>query len=352
MKNRLRLLLIIIMGAIFSAGIWDSSTAQPREAPVSEPEDAPAVGQRKRFSHNTADHKKQSCNSCHQVPTKNWVAARGFPDVADFPSHPSCFSCHQRDIFSGNRPVFCAGCHVNPGPRGAARFPFPVPSRPRQFSIIFPHDKHQNIIARNLGPGDVAVGHFIKAGFSLADDAKPQFNNCATCHQTFSKMPNVSARDLLQPAQPLADPVKDNFAAKAEFFKTSPETHVSCFTCHYQNQQPIATNCAGCHRLTAPFSETKGVQRYSVKFDHQFKDHASRDCTSCHIRITQSADLKSMKDADVPIQTCASCHSKNVNEEIGKREASIQAKEPVFQCNYCHSPEIGRFPIPPSHKVQ
>lgn len=337
MKNLFRLFLIVAVAVIFAAGFWGKSAAQ-----------------RRNFQHSTPAHKKESCNTCHKIPTANWVAARGFPDVADFPGHVACFACHKNEIFSGNRPAFCAGCHVNPGPRGVARFPFPVNSRQHQFSTIFPHDKHQNIIASNFGPRDVAVAHFLNAKFALPDDKAPEFNNCAICHETFAKDPKFSARKLLRTMQPLADAATYNFVPKAGFFKTSPDSHASCFTCHYQNQEPIRTNCAGCHRLTAPYADTATVTRYSLKFDHSYKDHVGRDCTSCHIRITQNADLKTMKDADVPILTCStsSCHSKDINVEIGKRDDSIGAKQPVFQCTYCHTPEIGRYPVPASHKVQ
>jgi len=337
MKHRIRIFLIVITAVIFAASFWASSSAQRRD----------------NFSHATAAHKKLNCNSCHKIPTGNWVSARGYPDVADYPGHVACFGCHKADFFAGNKPAICAGCHVNPGPRGAARFPFPVRSRSHEFSTIFPHDAHQNIIARNYGPRDIAVAHFVNANFSR-DDPVPQFNNCAICHQTYSKEPKSIARKLIRTLQPLADAAANNFVAKAEFFKNNPDSHASCFTCHYQNQKPIRTDCAGCHRLTAAHAESSVVPRYSLKFNHQDKDHANKDCTTCHIRITQTADLKQMKDADVPILTCStsSCHSKDINVEIGKRDESIEAKQPVFQCIYCHTPEIGRYPVPDSHRVR
>ena len=288
------------------------------------------------------------------MPTRNWISARGYPDVADYPGHAACFSCHKSDFFAGNKPAICVGCHVNPGPLGAARFPFPVRSRSHDFSTIFPHDVHQDIIASNTGPQDVAAVHFVRANFSVPDDPAPQFDNCARCHQTPANLPKFSARNLLRPAQPLAEAGKDDFAPTTGFFKASPNSHASCFTCHYQNQKPIRTDCAGCHLLTAPHTASDGVLRYSLKFNHQTKDHSDKDCIVCHVRITQTADLKSMKGADVPILTCgtSSCHSSNISSEIAKREASVAAKEPVFQCRYCHSPQIGRFPIPVSHPAQ
>lgn len=75
----------------------------------------------------------------------------------------------------------------------------------------------------------------------------------------------------------------------------------------------------------------------------------NKDCTTCHVRITQTSDLAAMRGADVPFVSCASCHAAQLKEETEKRAASA-SKPPVFQCAYCHSPEIGRFEIPVSHR--
>jgi hypothetical protein len=333
MKNPIRLLLIVAIG-LACAVFLGRSAAQSRSD----------------FLHNSAAHKKIECSSCHKVPTRNWATARGYPDVADYPGHAACFSCHRSEFFAGNKPAICAGCHVNPGPRGAARLPFPLRTKRTDFSTIFPHDLHQNIIASNRDSNEVGVAHFVKAGLSSA--ASPQFNSCDVCHQDFSITPKFAARPLLKPAPPLADASPESFAPAATFFKTSPDSHASCFSCHYQNQEPIRTNCAGCHQMTQPFVRSGTVERYSLKFSHNIKDHANKDCAACHIRITQTADLKSMKGADVPFLTCSSssCHAANIDSEISKRAASIAAKSPTFQCVYCHTTQIGRFPIPPSHQ--
>lgn len=313
----------------------------------------PSNAQRKdSFSHASASHKKIDCANCHKAPTSNWVAARGYPDVADFPGHASCINCHRADFFRGNKPAICAGCHTNPGPRGAARFPFPVRTRSREFTTIFPHDVHQDLIASRGRPGEVAVAHFVNASFAVIDDPKPpEFNNCAICHRTAETLPKFGPRPL-HGERPLGEAVAETFAPGVGFFKDSPNSHASCFTCHYQNQKPDRTDCAGCHAPATAYFETNTVTRYSLKFDHLSKNHANKDCTTCHVRITQNADLKTMKDADVPILTCStsSCHGSVIREEIGKRESSLAEKKPAFQCVYCHSPDIGRFPVPPSHQ--
>lgn len=335
MRKVALVLFLASAATLFAADLLFTAEAQKRDS----------------FQHRTIAHKKLDCSSCHKNPTANWASTRGYPDVADFPGHASCINCHRADFFAGNRPAICAGCHVNPGPRGAARFSFPVKSRSQQFTTIFPHNVHQDIIATTIKKSDVAVAHFVNASYrspGFVDD-KPQFNNCAICHQTSSKLPKRIARTP-STIQPLGNAVTDGFIPKPAFFKDMPSGHATCFTCHFQNVQPIGTNCAGCHSLTKPYSRSDNVKRYSFKFDHQQKEHSVRDCMTCHVRISQNADVRMLKDADVPFMTCVSCHSDKITEEITKRAESVKDQKPAFQCIYCHTPDIGRFPIPASHE--
>jgi len=328
-----------------------------------------AAQNRDRFLHSTPAHRKKDCNSCHAMPTSNWVSARGYPDVADYPGHIACFACHRRDIFSGNMPVFCGSCHTVVGPRGKARFPFPVRTRSQEFLTIFPHNVHQDIIAANERRPDVAVAHFVNASWSAPVDDPPKFNNCAICHETSDKMPKAEPRKIA--GQPLSDVGADIFKTGNEltpaFFKDSPNNHASCFSCHYQGIKPVASDCKGCHTLTKPYFETNLISRYSLKFNHnetQVKEtevekggvkqivkeesfpHA-KDCMTCHVRIAQNADITKMKNADVPFLACASCHAEHLTPELDAR-----FKSPAFQCTYCHTSAIGRFPVPPSHEIR
>lgn len=306
------------------------------------------------------------------MPTSNWVTARGYPDVADYPAHIACFACHRRDIFSGNQPVFCGGCHTVVGPRDKARFPFPVKTRSQEFSTIFPHNVHQDIIASNerRQRNDVAVAHFVNASWSPPVDDPPKFNNCAICHETPDKLPKFEARKFTDP--PLSDLVPDIFKAGSEvtpaFFKDSPNNHASCFSCHYTGIKPVASDCKGCHALTKPYFEANVlIKRFSVKFNHnetQVKETEvdkdgvkqivkevsyphGKDCMTCHIRIAQNGDIAKMKDADVPYVACASCHAEHITPELDAR-----FKDKAFQCTYCHTSAVGRFPVPPSHEIR
>jgi hypothetical protein len=118
-----------------------------------------------KFSHRTPQHRARACDTCHTVPTENWprVRAKGeaFPDVTDYPGHASCMDCHRRQFFSGARPVICSVCHTNVSPRDGTRHPFRNPSEafrqsrrkaqtPSEFDTVFPHDRHQDVMARLL----------------------------------------------------------------------------------------------------------------------------------------------------------------------------------------------------------
>ncbi len=298
------MMFVALVVLTISAGFWNKSSAN-------------RAGD--DFLHQTAAHKKISCSSCHKSPTANWSSARGFPDIADYPNHASCVQCHRNEFFRGNHPAICAVCHVNVGPRGDERFDFPQRNRPQEFEIIFPHDVHQDIIAANKSANDV---QFANASYreNSDDENKSQFNNCTICHPTSTVLPEYSARQPMKTSS-LTEPAAENFSPKAQFFKEMPGGHATCFNCHYQGQKPVRTDCASCHRLTSPFFDSNVVRRISLKFDHSSENHANKDCTSCHIRITQTADLRNLLNADVPLLTCStgSCHGKELTAEMGKR---------------------------------
>lgn len=351
MKARIAVIFVFLIVAVVAAVINASrSSAQARDG----------------FPHGTASHKKVNCASCHKIPTGNWISARGYPDVADYPGHSACNSCHSGRQFL----TLCNSCHVsNITPRRAPRFAFPRSKTATEFQTLFPHNTHQDIIAGRDRRDGVAVAHFVNASFRqpVADDP-PQFNNCAICHPTTKSnpLPRLIARTP-DPKTALFAARAEQFAPEAAFFKDMPSGHTTCFACHYQNVKPVATDCAGCHSLTPLYNDSATIRRYSFKFDHQHQNHVAIDCMSCHIRIAQNGDVRKMVDADVPILTCStsSCHGGRKNDlprddpsyginalaiEIANRENSLKGAGPAFQCAYCHTPDVGRFPIPKSHE--
>jgi hypothetical protein len=352
------------------------------------------------FSHATAQHRK-ACDSCHKSPTENWPQARAadaaFPDITDYPEHESCLNCHRRQFFVGARPAICTVCHTQVSPRADARFPFENPlegfkkspkalTRGAEFSIYFPHDIHQDVMARvepTRGKADASA--FVRASFAprAADDRR--VDSCTICHQTYQPAGDPPEEYVTKPPAELKSNALglEEFWLKRGMFKTSPRGHDSCFRCHWQEggEAPRSDDCAGCHKLLQPGVAAKPADTHaktdadtsnpSVKavadadvlahwavrrvatFRHEKADHIKVGCTACHIYITSSDKLAAGFDF-VPIKTCASssCHG-NTNKSSGSKkiifdEVEQRKKDPLYACAKCHI-NLGREPVPKSH---
>src|SRR5581483_3940362 len=117
-----------------------------------------------KFSHTThAVTQKLACNSCHKVPSKNWNVVRkgdaAFQDVADFPEHSACLSCHKEQFFARERPApsICSNCHIAVTPKDTARWLVPSlgdltdPKLKRrefvsEFGVGFAHDRLIDVV--------------------------------------------------------------------------------------------------------------------------------------------------------------------------------------------------------------
>jgi hypothetical protein len=267
-----------------------------------------------KFSHSTKQHQAE-CKTCHLVPTKDWTKLSKSPDIVDYPDHNACVSCHRRQFFRGARPPICSVCHLKTGPRDEARYAFRNPASRLQFTIEFPHDKHQDVIARLLRPRErVELAH--------AAPQQQNYNNCTICH-----------------------------SSKTTTFKASPADHSSCFNCHWKSQPPAANDCKGCHKLSASQNATTEPTRISAKFIHEGggeKANHVLECTACHINITKSATLRGLKP-DVPITACTECHNKDgLRQDVNKELAAID-KNRAFVCTYCHDSKVGSLDPPTSH---
>jgi hypothetical protein len=267
-----------------------------------------------KFSHSTKDH-QADCNTCHKAPTKDWDNSSSFPDITDYPDHDACVSCHRRQFFRGARPPICSVCHTKTSPRDEARYAFRNPASKLQFTIEFPHDKHQDVIAQVRSSRDPQI--------AFAHAPQQNYNNCTICHAT-----------------------------RTATFKASPTSHASCFNCHWKSQTPVASDCKGCHKLaTGPYTLAESPTRISVKFIHdgggERKQHVG-ECTTCHINITKATSLRGLKP-DVPITACTECHNKVGSREDLNSELAALDKNPNFVCVYCHAPEVGKLDAPPRH---
>ncbi|MBC8029401.1 MAG: hypothetical protein H7Z16_04760 [Pyrinomonadaceae bacterium] len=296
-----------------------------------------------RFSHATNEH-QESCKTCHKTPTPNWKQVRDFPDVADFPDHDACVRCHRPQFFKSAQPVICSDCHQKTSPRDSARFDFRNPVRPRQFTIEFPHDKHQDVIARRE-PSIPTVTQTVRlrawahsqSVFYMATQTNSlRYNNCEICHVANTKPPVAPSSGWT-----------DGFVPAANMFKASPESHDACFSCHWKSVEPTKDNCAGCHKPASPYLPTGIPERKSLRFTHVREQHV-KECTACHINITKSASVKGLKP-DVPITSCTECHNKEGLRLDVSGELIALDKDAAFVCVYCHTSDVGRRNPPASH---
>lgn len=340
----------------------------PRRVP--KPPTAGVGADYSRFSHATQKH-QGACNTCHRVPTNNWKKVREFPDVADYPDHYACVSCHRPQFFKGAKPVICSVCHSKVSPRDDARFAFRNPASRRQFSVEFPHDKHQDVIASMLRPAHPAgVGPMGKSlsprvtqtvslrvwahsrvvtteasqpikhpswAAQLGTPLSLRYNNCEICHSPRTTPPMAPATGWI-----------DSFVPDAATFKTVPTSHAECFSCHWKAQQPTSENCAGCHKLgDKPYFLVAAPKRFSIKFRHAREQHTA-ECTTCHINITKATTLRGLKP-DVPITSCTECHNKDGLRLDVSKELEALDKNRDFVCSYCHASDVGRRDPPAGH---
>jgi hypothetical protein len=301
-----------------------------------------------KFSHATTQH-QGDCNSCHLAPTSNWKKVSEIPDVADYPDHESCVRCHRQQFFRTAKPLICSVCHTKTSPRDEVRLNFPNRNLSQEFKVVFPHDRHQDVIAsllsRPMRNDDIKEAAYIQATLVARspDDKTKSYNNCSICHI-------ANANTLNQPTGGWID----GYVPLADTFMGAPEGHASCFSCHWARQEPVRNNCAGCH-ITAgtPYFALALPKRISIKFRHEGggekKNHIA-ECTTCHINITRVTTLEALKP-DVPITSCSECHNKDgLRQDLSTELVAID-KNKNFKCSYCHTSNVGKLDPPPSHTI-
>ncbi|MEO7970921.1 MAG: cytochrome c3 family protein [bacterium] len=400
-RNReLRIVRCALFAALFticcSAGAWPASpaAAQRPRAPRTRPQKKVATPKKPRvdyskFSHRThVELQKLACDSCHTFPAKNWKQVRkddaAFPDVSDFPEHASCLNCHRQQFFARERPapVICANCHVNNSPRDTSRYVFPSlgdvtdPALKRrefvsEFGVGFPHDIHIDVVGLNKPEGS-NVERALFVNVSLQEkkkDATPA--SCPICHQTYQPQGNSSEEYVTKPPKNLGD----NFWLKKGSFKTIPNSHTVCFSCHNADSgiAPAPKNCNVCHKLLSPATPMKfdfdvklasgmGItdpvilarwtRRISAgAFRHEGGEHPDLSCMSCHNVAT--FNLLDPKTLVVPVRSCGGadgCHVTATTDDGGilNFEIDQKKKDPAFVCTKCHI-SFGKEGVPENH---
>lgn len=336
-----------------------------------------------KFSHQThAVAQKLACNSCHKVPSKNWKDVRkgdaAFADVADFPEHSTCLTCHREQFFARERPApsICSNCHIAVTPRETARWLFPSlgdvtdPKLKRrefvsEFGVGFPHDKHIDVVGLNSSTRPSLVN-------ALFQDKKPAPpKSCPVCHDTYQPQGKSSEEYLIKPPKTLGDA----FWLKKGTFKTIPNSHTICFTCHSADSgiAPEPKNCEMCHKLVGPMqlkvdfdpklpplmgADRMMIDRWSRRisagaFRHEAGEHPDLSCLNCHNAASAAFSTVDPKTLKVAVRSCGGadgCHITQTTDDGGALNYEIDSrkKDPNFVCTKCHV-TFGKEPIPENH---
>ncbi len=336
-----------------------------------------------KFSHTThAVTQKLACNSCHKVPSKNWNVVRkgdaAFQDVADFPEHSACLSCHKEQFFARERPApsICSNCHIAVTPKDTARWLFPSlgdltdPKLKRrefvsEFGVGFPHDKHIDVVGMILDRRQL----FTNVLFQEKKPAPPK--SCPVCHETYLPQGKSSEEYVVKPPKDIGD----NFWLKKGTFKTIPSSHTICFTCHNADSgiAPEPKNCETCHKLTSPMqlkvdfdaklatpmgADKVMLARWSRRqsagaFRHEAGEHPDLSCLNCHKVDNEAFRTTDPKTMKVAVRSCGGaegCHITTTTDEGGALNFEIDSrkKDPKFVCTKCHV-TFGSEPIPENH---
>ena len=343
-----------------------------------------------RFSHSThVGQQNLACDSCHKFPTANWkevrTGAAAFPDVAEFPEHQSCLTCHRPQFFARERPApaICSNCHIKVTPRDTTRFLFDSlgdisdSTKPRrevasEFTNKFPHDKHVDVVEARIVPAREPRDRFVAVSWQQAKPAQAsETKSCPVCHQTYLPQGDSDQEYVTKPPEALGD----NFWLKKGTFKTVPTSHTVCFTCHNAEAEipPLPPDCKACHQLTNPqqlkkadfdqkLAETMGVKDRTIAaqwssrasagtFRHEAGEHPNLSCLKCHNVSTMN--LTDRKSLMVPVASCGGAEGCHVtataddggilNYEIDQRKAKAS-----FVCTKCHL-SFGKEALPATH---
>lgn len=381
---------VFILGFQFSLSASAEPQKRPQRRPRAQKPKAPAKPKidYTKFSHTThVVNQKLACNSCHKVPSKNWNVVRkgdaAFQDVADFPEHSSCLSCHKEQFFARERPApsICSNCHIAVTPKDTARWLFPSlgdltdPKLRRrefvsEFGVGFPHDKHIDVVGWNApGRGNRAL--FVNVLFQDKKPAPPK--SCPVCHETYQPQGKSSEEYVTKPPKDIGD----NFWLKKGTFKTIPTSHTICFTCHSADSgiAPEPKNCEVCHKLTSTMqlktdfdptlaakmgADSVMLARWSRRisagaFRHEGGEHPDLSCLNCHKVDTAAFSTIDPKTIKVPVKSCGGadgCHITATVDEGGALnfEVDSKKKDPNFVCTKCHV-TFGKGPMPESHPM-
>lgn len=365
------------------------ASASQRRRPRTKAASAKARIDYASFSHETHVAKQNlGCDSCHKFPSKNWQEVRkgdaAFQDVADFPEHSTCLNCHRKQFFARERPapIICSNCHVKVTPRDTTRFLFPslgdVSTTIQQrrafvseFRINFPHDKHLDVVSLNTPGSEPVAAAFARVAWQEKKESENEPKSCPVCHQTYQPQGTSDEEYVTNPPKDLGDA----FWLKKGTFKTIPNSHTTCFTCHNADVgiPPAPSDCNVCHKLTpagkvfvsdfdAQVAERMKITDQTIlitwrgrissgTFRHEGGEHPNLSCLSCHhVETLNTLDRGTFK---VPVKSCGGaegCHITATSDEGGILNYEIDERKTKagFECTKCHV-GFGKHALPENH---
>ena len=288
------------------------------------------------------------------------------------------FELSSRTVFARERPApsICSNCHVAVTPRDTARWLFPSlgdladPQLKRrdfvsEFGVAFPHDKHNDVVGLNSNRRPA----FIDASFQEKKPTPPK--SCPVCHETYQPQGKSSEEYVIKPPKTLGDA----FWLKKGTFKTVPNSHTICFTCHNADSgiPPEPKNCEMCHKLVAPLAlkvdfdpklasqmgaDKTMLDRWRRRisagaFRHEGGAHPDLSCLDCHNAASSAFNTVDAKTLKVPVKSCGGadgCHITQTLDDGGPLNYEIDSrkKDPNFVCTKCHI-TFGKEPVPENH---
>ena len=161
---------------------------------------------------------------------------------------------------------------------------------------------------------------------------------------------------------------EDSFWLKKGTFKTVPNSHAVCFTCHNADSglPPDSKDCHVCHKLLQPDQKLKldfnsklpvamGITDKTIlghwsrrvsagAFRHEGGEHPDLACTGCHnVSVMNTLDQKSLR---VPVKSCGGgdgCHI-TVPARCGALNSrSIKKADAGFVCTNAISVLAGKY---------
>jgi hypothetical protein len=125
---------------------------------------------------------------------------------------------------------------------------------------------------------------FVKVLLQEKKPAPPK--SCPVCHETYQPQGKSSEEYLIKPPKTLGDALW----LKKGTFKTVPNSHTICFTCHSADSgiPPEPKNCEMCHKLMAPSTLKTDFDPKLASQMGPDKDHA-RSMAAPHFRGRVSA---------------------------------------------------------------